>query len=171
MPRLIDADALLETIEDHCTALSCCLTVEQWRGKNDMKQQVIEDIHNAPTIRFAEDINVPNNGWISVKDRMPESQTCVLVTVKTRNGKHVVLIACHVNAREVDSEDYRWQDAEIDWDYDEENDIYWVPECWYEGNFVEENTSWIIDEYADGIVTHWMPLPEPPKEDDADGNY
>lgn len=113
-----------------------------------------EIVQNAPIV----------NGWISVNDRMPESKTRVLVAVKTRNGKHAVLIACHVNAREVDSEDYEWQDAEIDWDYDEENDIYWVPECWYEGNFVEDNTSWVIDEYADGIVTHWMPLPEPPKE-------
>ena len=111
-----------------------------------------------------------STNWISVKDRMPKSKTCVLVTVKTRDGEHVVLIARHVNAREVDSEDYEWQDAEIDWDYDEENDIYWVPECWYEGNFVEENTSWIIDEYADGIVTHWMPIPEPPKEEDNADN-
>ena len=81
MPRLIDADALLETIEDHCTALSCCLTVEQWRGKTDMKRQVIEDIHNATTIRFAEDIN---NGWISVKDRLPDKGQIVIAS----DGEH-----------------------------------------------------------------------------------
>lgn len=29
MPRLIDADALLETIEDHCVELSCRTTVDE----------------------------------------------------------------------------------------------------------------------------------------------
>lgn len=142
MARLIDADALKEDLTRFY----------------DNEVTARELIDEQPTI----------GGWISVKARMPESQTRVLVTVKTRYGKHVVLIACHVNSREVESEDYRWQDAEIDWDYDEENDIYWVPECWYEDNFVEENTSWIIDEYADGIVTHWMPMPEASKEEGQD---
>ena len=142
MPRLIDANKLIGDLHNHAFL------------EGDDREIAYSVIQKQPTI----------GGWISVKDRMPESKKRVLVTVKARNGKHFVLIACHVNAREIDSEDYEWQDAEIDWDYDEENDIYWVPECWYEGNFVEENTSWIIDEYADGIVTHWMPLPEPPKE-------
>ena len=59
--RPIDGDALLETIEDHVTAVSCCPTVDWSRGKTQMKEQVIEDIRNAPTV----------GGWISVKDRMP----------------------------------------------------------------------------------------------------
>jgi hypothetical protein len=78
----------------------------------DSHMDYIEEIEMAITDMKICDAN--NAGWISVKDRMPESKTCVLVTVKTRNGKHVVMIACHVNAREVDSEDYEWQDAEID---------------------------------------------------------
>lgn len=62
MARLIDGDALLETIEDHVTTVSCCPTVDWSMGKTQMKKQVIEDIRNAPTI----------GGWISVKDRLPE---------------------------------------------------------------------------------------------------
>lgn len=133
MPRLIDADALLETIEDHCTALSCCLTVEQWRGKTDMKRQVIEDIHNAPTIRFAENMNVHNNGWISVKDRLPEKYIDVLVLVQYPkvNGYtgHYVVIA--------------WKSTDDDsWDSDNNN----------------------FNNDPEGVVTHWMPLPELPME-------
>ncbi len=113
MPRLIDADALLETIEDHCTALSCCLTVEQWRGKTDMKRQVIEDIHNAPTIRFAEDINVPNNGWISVKDKPPKSRKRYL----TIGPKGVMRVAkAYVPSQELPDwrgdPDYHWWECE-----------------------------------------------------------
>ena len=51
---------------------------------------------------------------------------------------------------------------DIDADYDEETDEYYFPEGWWE---VIKN--W--DEYScvaiEDTVTHWMPLPEPPKEE------
>lgn len=60
-------------------------------------------------------------GWISVKDRLPE------------NVKEGLLIAL------------RWGEVDIGW-------------C--------EDGRWgsqFVDEYEDGEVTHWMPLPKPPK--------
>lgn len=52
-------------------------------------------------------------------------------------------------------------DDEISCEYDEETDEYYLKEGWYE---VIRN--W--DEYGSAVigdfVTHWMPLPEPPKE-------
>lgn len=74
MARLIDGDALLETIEDHVTTVSCCPTVDWSMGKTQMKKQVIEDIRNAPTI----------GGWISVKDRLPEKNQIVIAS----DGEH-----------------------------------------------------------------------------------
>lgn len=101
--------------------------------------------------------------WTSVKSQMPKSQQRVLVCIHTRYGNDVVTIAAHINEHEVTTEEYGWQEFEGDTPYDEENDCYWIPECWYEENFVEDNANWIIDS-VDGIVTHWMALPETPKE-------
>jgi len=69
--RTIDADALLETIEEHITTVSCCPTADWSRGKTQMKKQVIEDIHNAPTV----------NDWISVQDRVPTGE-CIAYSAK-----------------------------------------------------------------------------------------
>ena len=150
MARLIDADALLETVEDHVTTVSCCPTVDWSMGKTQMKKQVIEDIRNAQTISV----------WISVKDRLPKTEQKVLVSIKTAYGTRCTTIAAHVGYHERNSESDGWSlDCEIDWEeYDEENDVYWVPECWYEVNFVDDNPNWIIDK-VDGEITHWMPLP------------
>ena len=62
MARLIDADALIETVENHVTTVSCCPTVDWSMGKTQMKKQVIEDIRSAPT----------SVGWIAVTDRLPD---------------------------------------------------------------------------------------------------
>lgn len=67
--RLIDADSLLETIEDHVTTVSCCPTADWSRGKTQMKKQVIEDICNAPTA-FC---------WTNVKDGLPKKKDSYLV--------------------------------------------------------------------------------------------
>lgn len=107
--------------------------------------------------------------WISVKDRLPETERRVLVSIKTHYGTRFTTIAAHVGYHERNSESDGWSlEYELDWDeYDEEHDWYWVPECWYESNFICDNPNWIIDK-CDGEVTHWMSLPEAPKEDDCD---
>ena len=64
----------------------------------------------------------PDNGWISVKDRMPEEGVDVLVYLNRK-------------------------DADVDF-VDRES-----------GNFFY---------YDEGEVTHWRPLPEPPKESDEE---
>ena len=125
---LIDADALLETIGDHCVALSCCLTVDEWRGKTEMKQRVIEDIENAPTV----------NGWISVKDGMPETNDEVLVTYIVNGNQKRRYVEC------------------ASW-FDNDEEGYWSS-VWDEYRVKGTRTE----------VIAWMPMPKPykpPKED------
>ncbi len=70
--------------------------------------------------------------WISVNDRLPETEEIVLVTVSGCPHKNITLVcACELAEFNV-----------------------------HEG--------WILEmypEWENPIVTHWMPLPEPPKED------
>ena len=114
-------------------------------------------------VTFATDTNVGSK-WISVEDRLPESEKIVLASAKNKTfGYHHVLMVAHIGYHEFSTEEHGWRDYEGDTEYDEENDCFWVPECWYEVNSVEDNGNWIID--SDYVVTHWMPLPEPPKED------
>lgn len=77
---------------------------------------------------------IPATQWINVEERLPE-----------RNGKYIVT-ACD------EGEPY----DEIIW-----NDTVVVCAEYYKGCWTwEENST----EYSlDGIITHWMPLPEPPK--------
>ncbi len=75
--------------------------------------------------------NEPLTGWISVNDRMPESEDFVLVIASGNPKSNITL----QNAYEL---------AE----YSKEEG--WIFEGWLE--------------WEDANVTHWMPLPEPPKE-------
>ena len=101
--------------------------------------------------------------WIPVAELLPDSERIVLVTAlsKTFRHKHILMVA-HIGHHEFTTEEYGWQEYDGETEYDEENDCFWIPECWYEVNSVEDNGNWIID--SDYDVTHWMPLPEPPKE-------
>lgn len=150
MARLIDADALERSFRDVMLPdVPTYLNV------------ITGMIHAMPTVDAE-----PVRQWISVKDKLPETEKHVLVSIKTSYGKRFTTVAAHVGHHERNSESDGWSlEYELDWDeYDEENDWYWVPECWYECNFIDDNPNFIIDP-IDGEVTHWMPLPEPPKED------
>ena len=48
--KLIDADALKETIEFHPTSVSVCMTVAEAKGQTEFKNRCLDDIDNAPTI-------------------------------------------------------------------------------------------------------------------------
>ena len=101
--------------------------------------------------------------WIPVSERLPESQKIVLVSAKEKTfGYRHTLMAAHIGHHEATTEDSGWQEYDGDTEYDEERDCFWIPECWWEVNAVDGNENWILDsEYE---VTHWMPLPVPPKE-------
>lgn len=103
--------------------------------------------------------------WIPVSERLPETDKKVLVNLHNTYGKDVILMASHIGYHERTSEDYGWQEFEGDTEYDEENDCFWIPECWCESNYVEDNANWIIDE-CEGIITHWMPLPDTYREEE-----
>lgn len=108
--------------------------------------------------------------WISVKDRLPESGEKVLVRVrsKTLEQYQQLTVATHIGEKEETTEDYGWEDCECETEYDEDNDCYWIKECWYETNVIDDNPNWIIN--GDYIVTHWMPLPDGPENPDETKN-
>ena len=118
-------------------------------------------VQNAPAVAAAPE-------WISVKDGLPKDRKSVNVAVehKRDDGKtfQFVMTASYIGHHEIEAEE--WPDYDGDTEYDEENDCYWIPENWYEDNFMEDNMNYLIcDEYR---VTHWMPLPESPKEDEGE---
>ena len=109
-------------------------------------------------------------GWIPVTDRLPEPETEVLIlavrkcySFKTKSPTihHLVLTGMYEDGSK-NTEDSEWVWYDHDFKYDEELDAYIIPEGWWEYKHYNGD-----DEHNHPIgdrVTHWMPLPEPPKE-------
>ncbi len=93
--------------------------------------------------------------WIKVKDQLPEPGKFVIAYFKNEHGKDRRIRAMYVPRFFMDD----LGDSGCDPDYDEEEDMYFWPEGWYECNEFED-THWMVD----GNVTHWMPLPEVPND-------
>lgn len=101
--------------------------------------------------------------WIPVTERLPEAETEVLVQYN-RNGHKGITTAIYEDGSiyTADSE-WFWPERECFCEYDEEMDDYKVPQGWWE--FRHFNPDDVYNNVVDMPVTHWMPLPEPPKED------
>ena len=99
--------------------------------------------------------------WISVTERLPESGVHVLVACEMYgnylHGKYV----CDGFYAERYTQQVVNTDYDIACEYCEEDDEYYLWQGWYEviKNWDDYNSIVIGDE-----VTHWMPLPQPPKE-------
>ena len=133
--------------------------IHQFDGR-DVGDYFVEDVLEAAADMLEQD--VPK--WISVKERMPESGEKVIARLQSKTFQRYrpITMLAHIGAHEKTTDDSDWRDCECDTEYDEKNDCYWISECWYEVNVVDDNPNWIIG--SDYNVTHWMPLPTFPTE-------
>ena len=151
--RLIDADALKELLID---------TLESIKKNPKMDGQEAhiiaachmlgEMIDDAPTVSTAQ------SGWISVKDRLPESGVHVLLCCEMhrRGGEIAGKYVCDGYYAEANKIIAGGFPDECDCEYSEEDDEYYLCEGWYEviKNWDDYNSVAVED-----FVTHWMPLP------------
>lgn len=98
--------------------------------------------------------------WISVKDRLPDSETEVLI-VAARNGYKIITTAIYEDGT-MPAGDSVWNWYDLDFDYNEEKDECIIPEGWWE--YRHYNADDVYNNIVDDAVMYWMPLPEPPEE-------
>lgn len=111
-----------------------------------------DGVINACLHEAADLIDELNRCWHKA-DTPPASGVAVLAVVS--DEQHPVVI------RAMYASPYTLKpspDYEDDCDYDESADAYYCHEGWYEYNCYDD-----VHRRVSGEVTHWMPLPDPPR--------
>lgn len=101
--------------------------------------------------------------WISVNERLPEPETEVLIRAnRVYKGytelKHTIVTTAIYEDEKVSTEDSIWNWYDIEFVHDDENDVDYVPEGWWE--YRHYNGDDVYNNAVDDVVTHWMPIPE-----------
>lgn len=112
--------------------------------------------------------------WFSVKDKMPPVDTQILVCYKYI-GYNKMPFGAFVDSavwydgtkltEECSQICFSYDDCDSfyeEWQYNEEEDDYYVGKGWYGYNDLIESISHLDERYT---VTHWAYMPEPPIED------
>jgi hypothetical protein len=113
--------------------------------------------------------------WIPVTEKLPEAETEVLILAtrkiySLKSRSHTIQYIRTTGMYEdgtKHTEDSEWWWETDGFEYDEELDDYIIPEGWWEYKHYngDESHNYAIDD----VVTHWMPLPEPPQENSDHG--
>lgn len=98
--------------------------------------------------------------WISVKDRLPKVEEEVFIRCN-RNGDEFTTTALFEDGTVLSEESLgNWR---LIIDFKECERTFLIPEGWWEiKHFNPDN---VYNNKVDCKVTHWMPLPEPPKQE------
>lgn len=128
---------------------------------------VLEDLNELQKLANNPDAVRPTAHWISVKDGPPEPETEVFIYAEVRRDNkvlgHVVTTAIYEDGTiHTEESIWNWDDINYWGTYDEETDDYIIPEGWWEERHYNDDDTRNLR--VDDFVTHWMPLPKPPKE-------
>lgn len=94
------------------------------------------------------------SNWIDVETALPPTQKRVLIAYTTTYNRRSVTIGWHCKARTIESSSL---EGEVDEEYDEDADAYYMKEQWVDESVESEY------HYQISGVTHWMPLPTLPE--------
>ena len=112
--------------------------------------------------KLAAEKDAKNPEWISVEDGPPKNEQEVLIYCNRDGFKFVCPAIYEDGTMLTQNSRWNWNDLEEYGTYSEENDDYFVPKGWWENRqFTPDD---VYNCPVDCEVTHWMPLPKPPKE-------
>ena len=100
--------------------------------------------------------------WISVKDRLPKSGLHVLICCEVHkyNGEIAGSYICDGYYAEANKIIAGGFSDKCNYEYNEEDNKYYLCEGWYE---VIKNLDNYDSVMIEDLVTHWMPLPKLPE--------
>lgn len=109
-----------------------------------------------------EELEAKTPEWVPVEERLPENEERVMIRC-IRNGYITVLTAIYEDGS-VTTEDSRWNwnEHEEYLEYSEENDVFVIPGGWWGKRYFTPDDADSV--YLRCAVTHWMPVPKPPKD-------
>lgn len=127
------------------------ISEENWAKMNALKSRLLTALTTPATLA-----KPSREDWIKASDRMPETGKKVFAFYLNEIGKPRKIMAFYTPRFTMEQD----EDPNEATEYCEDKDAYYLKEGWYEDNEFDE-CHWKVD----GKITHWMPLPESPKED------
>ena len=144
---------------------------KRWNRRNDEEIIIISRAEIDALNEYEEMIkkakvimpDVAEGKWIPVEERLPEPEVEVLILAsRIRAGvKYPVITTAMYEDGTITTDESDWFWRDLGFVYDEEKDCCYIPEGWWE--YKQYNPEDDGNHAVDDKVTHWMPLPEPPK--------
>jgi len=140
----------------HCECCGASLSQFRKSGKDEISWNTrpIEDVLNKRIAELNEALRIR----LVANDELPEAKESVLALVKEKwSGELYIERACYIPPKSIRADDFFLDDLEDESveEYDEELDLYWVAEGWWEDSH-EANVNWKIT----GEVIGWWSLPK-----------
>ncbi len=142
-----------------CNIISCrsCVFCKSSNCRSILRSQAADMLE-----KLAAERDAKKPEWISVEDGPPKNEQEVLIYCNRDGFKFVCPAIYEDGTMLTQNSRWNWNDLEEYGTYSEENDDYFVPKGWWENRqFTPDD---VYNCPVDCEVTHWMPLPKPPKE-------
>lgn len=141
----------------------CADCAANLKNKCDRKEANRQAANMLEKLAAEKDAKKPE--WISVEDEdeLPKNEQEVLIYCNRGGFKFVCPAIYEDGTMLTQNSRWNWNDIEEYSTYSEENDDYFVPKGWWENRqFTPDD---VYNCPVDCEVTHWRPLPKPPKEE------